>query len=349
MGLLQKLNLKTMENLQAWGVPNLVRYCGGWSPFPVGILLMLTLRCNLKCAMCLLAEHRAGGAELTLDELKALVDDLAASFRFKAFIHLTGGEPLLRHDVLDLLVHIKSRGFSCSLTTNGLLLEQHAEALVQSGLDRLQVSLDGPPEIHDQVRGMPGAHARALAGIRAVTAARRKSGFARPTVTVNTVVSRTNLDHLGDMIPIARADGADALSYQHLVFSACAGPDTAAPDIDRLLAELPRLKQQAREAGLPITFYPRMSDRQLRVYYAGNEKELSRKCVFPWYVVRVDTTGGITPCRGFVVENVRGKEGSFRRVWNSKRFRDYRRTLARQGVFEDCGRCCHRQYTGSSS
>jgi MoaA/NifB/PqqE/SkfB family radical SAM enzyme len=343
--LLRGMSLKAMENVQSLGLPNLIQYLGGWSPFPVGVVLMLTLRCNLRCAMCLQASEREGGApELSLAELEAVVDDLAASFRFKPFIHLTGGEPLLRRDTLALLAHVKERRFSASLTTNGLLLERHAAELVRLGLDRLHVSLDGPPEIHDAVRGVPGAHERAVAGIRAVVAARQELGEDRPAVTVNTVVSEANLAHLAAMIPIVQAAGADALSFQHLMFSSCTNLDQAPLDVDRLLTDIPRLQEQARAAGLPLTFFPRMSQARLRLYYQGREEDLKRKCVFPWYVVRVDWQGNVTPCRGFVAGNVKDQPGSFRQIWNGAHFRSFRRELARLGVFPDCGRCCHRQY-----
>ncbi len=345
LGFLQRINLKAIENLQSLGIPNLIQRLGGWSPFPLGIVLALTIRCNMRCAMCVQVEQREGGTpELTLNDLKGVLDDLAVSFRVKPFIHLIGGEPLLRHDFVPLLAYIKERGFNCSLTTNGLLLERHAAELVRLGLDRIHVSIDGPPQIHDEMRGVPGAHARAVAGIRALVAARQTQGANKPAITINTVITPQSLPHLAAMIPLARTAGADSLSFQHLIFSDCNRQDKAALDVDRLLADIPVLKQQAQAAGLPLTFYPRMSDKKLRTYYQGSEDELNRKCVFPWYVVRVDMLGNVTPCRGFVVDNVKTKSGSFRQVWNNRRFRDFCNELARQGIFSDCGRCCHRQY-----
>ncbi len=344
-GFLRRINLKAIENIQSLGIPNLIQRLGGWSPFPLGIVLALTIRCNMRCAMCVQVEEREKGTpELTLDDLKGVLDDLAASFHFKPFIHLIGGEPLLYRDLIPLLAYIKEQGFNCSLTTNGLLLERYAADLVRLGLDRIHVSIDGPPQIHDEVRGVPGAHARAIAGIRALVAARQAEGTSRPSITINTVITPESLPHLAAMVPIAQAAGADSLSFQHLMFSDCSRRDGAALDVDRLLADIPALKQQAKAVGLPLTFYPRMSDQKLRIYYQGSEDELNRKCVFPWYVTRVDMLGNVTPCRGFVVDNVKTKSGSFRKVWNSRRFRDFRNELARQGIFPDCGRCCHRQY-----
>jgi radical SAM protein with 4Fe4S-binding SPASM domain len=344
-GLPRRISLKAIENAQSLGLPNLIRFFAGWSPFPLGVVLTLTGRCNLNCDMCLQVEERQGGMpELALDELKGVVDDLARSFRFKPFVHLTGGEPLLRRDLLSLLAYIKERGFSCSLTTNGLLLQGHAQSLVRLGLDRLHVSLDGPAEIHDAVRGIPGAFDRTIEGIKALVAARTGLGVSCPAVTINTVISETNLPQLEAMILIAKNAGADGLSFQHLMFSSCVNQDLMPQDVDHLLSEIPGLKRKAKAAGLPLTFYPHMSEKTLRVYYTGSEDALKRRCIFPWYVVRVDTLGNISPCWIFVADNIKTKQASFREVWNSRRYREFRRELAKRGVFADCGRCCHRQY-----
>jgi hypothetical protein len=70
-----RLNLKAMENAQHLGLPNLIQYLGGWTPFPIGVVLSLTMRCNLACQMCPQVQMRAETdyPELTLEQLKAVV------------------------------------------------------------------------------------------------------------------------------------------------------------------------------------------------------------------------------------------------------------------------------------
>jgi len=342
-----KTNLKAIENFQAIRIPNLIQYLGGWSLIPVGIIITITEHCNLQCMMCPQVRDRQQQKslpELTLNELRNVVDDLAASFRPKPFIHLIGGEPLLYHQLLSLVAYIKERGFRCSLTTNGLRLERYATELVRLGTNRVHVSIDGPPHVHDQVRGVSGVYDHAIAGIKALVTARQSLQTNQPMITINTVITMANLLNLEEMIPIAKSVGVDSLSYQHLIFSDCSARGQMVPDVDQFLAKARQLRYQARTIGLPITFYPRMDEKKLRIYYQGSEDQLNRKCVFPWYVVRIDTLGNITPCRGCTIDNVKTKTDSFRQVWNNQRFRSFRNQLARIGVFPDCGRCCHRQY-----
>ena len=346
--MLYKLGLKKLETLQGPWLANLIQIFNGYSPFPLGIIFHLTLRCNLRCKMCPQVSIRREynpvkleELELSLAELKAIIDDLGSSFILKPSIHLTGGEPLLYNNFMEFVRYIKSKDFKCSFTTNGVLLEKYAKELVALGVECIHVSLDGPQYIYDRIVGVPGAYERAIAGIRAISEFKKELNKNKPLVIINCVITEDNYKDLVKMINIAREVGADSLSYQHLIFPDCDPPRI---DVDYLLDEIPKLKSKAIRLDLPITFYPRMKTQQVREYYLGASDELKGRCIFPWFVVRVSVGGDITPCRGYVVGNVRTKAETFREIWNNERFLAFRRKLAKLGIFPDCGRCCHRQY-----
>lgn len=88
---------------------------------------------------------------MTLAERRALGDERAG---FRPLIAFSGGEPLLYKDCVSLVRHIKARRLPCIVLTNGVLLGRHAEGLVESGLDAIAVSLDGPEAVHDEIRGV---------------------------------------------------------------------------------------------------------------------------------------------------------------------------------------------------
>ncbi len=143
--------------------------------------LSVTDRCNFRCVYCMPAEKidwLPRGDLLSFEEIGAVVR-AAVSLGIRRF-KLTGGEPLARAD-LPVLVRIL-RGFSgvseLSMTTNGSLLDEHAEALRRAGLDRLTVSLDtlDPHRFREITRG--GDLARVWAGI----AAARRAGFPHPKI-----------------------------------------------------------------------------------------------------------------------------------------------------------------------
>jgi MoaA/NifB/PqqE/SkfB family radical SAM enzyme len=114
---------------------------------PYAVSFWVTRRCNLNCEMCWVEhsrrlegdEYLRARDELTLDELKAVVDDIA---RWRPRVGITGGEPFLRRDALEFIAYVKSRGLRCGVNTNGTFLARDAEALVETGLDGIMVSVD---------------------------------------------------------------------------------------------------------------------------------------------------------------------------------------------------------------
>ncbi|MEW6669796.1 MAG: radical SAM protein [Thermodesulfobacteriota bacterium] len=123
-----------------------------------------TNRCNLRCKHCLLpdaGEPLAG--ELTTEEGYRLIDNLAEAG--VESLLLSGGEPLARGDILDL-VRYAARAIPVSINTNGYYLEEYAAGLKEVGLTSVQVSIDGATaESHDFLRGK-GSYDRALRGLQ---------------------------------------------------------------------------------------------------------------------------------------------------------------------------------------
>ena len=141
-----------------------------------------TRRCNLRCVHCYSqSENKAYGGELSTDEGLALLEDLA---RFGAPVVLfSGGEPLMRHDLLALVEAAVALGMRAVISTNGTLItESQAARLRGANLSYVGVSLDGLREVNDEFRGMPGAFDRALEGIRNCRQAGIKVGL-RFTIT----------------------------------------------------------------------------------------------------------------------------------------------------------------------
>lgn len=186
-----------------------VPYDFAYTRLPVLAELALTYRCNNACRFCYAGcgspagcgsqggpqggaspGSRAAAArrpELPTEKLKAIIDLFARDARLP-FFSFTGGEPLLRTDLEELVAHAASRRLVTNLVTNGTLIDRsRAESLAAAGLGSAQVSIEGPEAaLHDDLVGRPGAFEEALAGIAALRAA----GI--PTQT-NTTLSRPNL------------------------------------------------------------------------------------------------------------------------------------------------------------
>jgi MoaA/NifB/PqqE/SkfB family radical SAM enzyme len=164
--------------------------------FPAHPVWEMTTACNLRCIHC----HASGGKpapdELTTEEAKHLLDQLAevSEFRMVAF---TGGEPLVRNDLFELLAYSQALGFSNTLATNATLIDDAvARDLRRYGVVIGAVSLDGfDAETHDYVRGQPGAFEAALQGIRAL----RRAGI---PLHVNITAMEYNMDQLEPLMEL---------------------------------------------------------------------------------------------------------------------------------------------------
>jgi len=328
---------------------NILKPFGGYSPFPLHMDLVLTLRCNLACRMCNLRQDQNleyftpfSRPELTAAEWQAVIDDIGRSFYFKPNLNLLGGEPSLYRDYLTLASYAKQRGFRCTYTTNGSFLQRDAEQIVASGVDVIAVSIDGPQEIHDMIR-RTGVFSKALQGIQAVNEQKQAQSRPAPRIFLACAVSGDNWSQLHEVVSIAKAAGVNHVTFLHLQF-----PDadlgSHGIDVTGLKREIAVVREQAAHSQVSVSFYPYLKDGQIAPYYMLPADELGHGCVSPWVRLSIMPDGTITPCRGHVLGNVRSGPGSLRQVWNGPELLAYRRKLASSGTFDDCGRCCRREF-----
>jgi MoaA/NifB/PqqE/SkfB family radical SAM enzyme len=169
-------------------------------------------RCNLKCVHCYSHSlNREYSGELSTEEGKALIGDLA---RFGSPVILfSGGEPLLRKDLLDLGLLATAQGMRAVISTNGTLITRKlAGELKRIGLSYVGVSLDGMREINDRFRGAEGAFDAALAGIRNCQDAGIKVGL---RFTIN----RRNAADIPQIFDLIEEENIPRICFYHLVYA----------------------------------------------------------------------------------------------------------------------------------
>jgi AdoMet-dependent heme synthase len=153
-----------------------------------------TQSCDLACKHCrAAAQPTAHPDQLSHEESKNLIDQIA-DMHIPIFV-FTGGDPLKRPDVYDLIRYGASKGVQIALTPSAtpLLTREAIQKLKQAGLVRLGISLDGStPEIHDTFRGLPGAYARTIQAIE-------WAGEAGIPIQVHTTISRHNAHDLDNL------------------------------------------------------------------------------------------------------------------------------------------------------
>lgn len=185
------------------------------APRPV-VVWALTKACNLRCVHCY-ASASPGPApgELTHEEGEALLEDLAG-FGVPAVL-FSGGEPLVRPDALELIAKARGLGLSCTLSTNGLMIDDAmADGLAACGLRYAGISLDGIPSRHDKLRGQKGAFEGSVAAIKRC----RSRGI---KVGVRFTVHALNVTDLDEIFDVCLEQGVERLCVYHLAYAGRGG------------------------------------------------------------------------------------------------------------------------------
>lgn len=198
-------------------------------------------RCNLRCAHCYAGSaDRAYRGELTTAEGGALIDDLA---RFGVPVILfSGGEPLMRPDILELIARARARGVRAVLSTNGTLITPGlARELKRLDLSYAGISLDGLESTHDRFRGAAGAFRRAMAGLEAC----REAGI---KVGLRFTISRRTREDIPGIFSLLRERRIPRVCFYHLVYAG-RGSRLAAEDLSReqTRREVDRIMDLTRE------------------------------------------------------------------------------------------------------
>jgi 12,18-didecarboxysiroheme deacetylase len=184
----------------------------------------VTRACNLNCVHCYArAVDRTHEKELTHDQGLALIDDLDA-FGVPVIL-FSGGEPLMRPDLVELAKHAVSKGMRAVISTNGTLITpKKAKELKNIGLSYVGVSLDGMEAVNDRFRGKKGAFQDALAGIRNCQEAGLKVGL---RFTIN-LMNVSEIPHIFDLL---EEYDIPRVCFYHLVYAG-RGSDLVEQDLD---------------------------------------------------------------------------------------------------------------------
>jgi 12,18-didecarboxysiroheme deacetylase len=172
----------------------------------------VTRACNLKCVHCYAhATDDATSNELSTDEGRRMIDDLA-EFGVPVLL-FSGGEPLVRKDLPDLAAYAVEKGMRAVISTNGTLIgRETAQTLKKIGLSYVGISLDGLEPVNDHFRGVKGAFAKAMKGIRNCQEAGIKVGL---RFTIN----KQNVQEIGGIFDLLEEMEIPRVCFYHLVYA----------------------------------------------------------------------------------------------------------------------------------
>jgi pyrroloquinoline quinone biosynthesis protein E len=305
-------------------------------PNPLALIAEVTHRCPLHCVYCSNPLQLAGtDAELSTEQWMSVLQQSGKLGMLHA--HFTGGEPLARQDLTELIASARAAGLYTNLITSGLgLSEQRLGALVAAGLDHIQISFQDSREGPANWIAGAKAHAHKIELSRLI---RRRGDGKRLAFTVNLVVHRQNLDHLEEMIAFIEQLNPDRVEIAHAQYYGWALANRA--------ALMPTRAQIDAAVEIVAAAEKRMAGR-VRIdsvvpdYYAKYPKA----CMGGWgrRLMLINPAGKVLPCHaaevipGMTFENVREKTLEW--IWRESA--SFRRFRGEDWMPEPCRSCDRR-------
>ena len=291
----------------------------------------VTRECNLKCSHCYInAADKKLENELTTEEGKRLIDQLCeVSY---PLLVLSGGEPLLRQDIYELIEYGSSKGLKMGLGSNGSLIDDTvAKKLKNAGITTVSISIDSHVEAqHDDFRGVVGSWEKAVNAIKVLRAN-------NVLVQVNTTLTHENYNQIDAIMSLSEDLGVENF---HLFFLVPTGRGVKIDDISPQKYEDMITNTFAKVSKHRLNVRPSCAPQFMRIAQGMglDMRQWIRGCIAGMYYCRIYPNGDITPCPYLPVKIGNVREKSFKEIWqNADVFKTLRDPYTLTGKCGECG------------
>lgn len=305
--------------------------------------IRLTKGCNLRCPHCYVNAGLPLENELTLKEIKSIIDQLA---KLKAFyVFYTGGEPFIRKDIIEILNYTNKKGLGISISSNGILLNKEIlEKIKNIPFTLFQISLDGTKEVHNSIRGD-------VAWERAIKSIKLAKSILKNNIGIGTVITKRNWNILDKIINEGANAGADTFTLLCLILTGRADdvqnptPKEFLSSIESAFNQYSLLKSKlkiAKDTTVPPALLPKiLRDNGVHLTFAP--------CSFPYYL-GINSDGSVAPCDGLfnskemIIGNIR--ENSLAEIWSKSKLLKELIKVNPADLRGVCKKCIYKDYCG---
>lgn len=321
---------------------------------PLSYTFEPTVQCNSNCNFCYQRTLKKEiNKEMSLGQIRQVFDTLKLDDQV---VNLIGGEIFVRDNIFEILEYFKERNIWSYIATNGTLFKEDlVNKLLKYNIRGIGFSLDGPQDIHNQIRNFKDAFKRVIEAIE-LTKDRFRIG-------VNCVIQERNIDSLTEVVLIAHNLKIKELNFQLEVFTT----PKALEDTRQILgwndlavslqlksnsgydfpieiweAKWNEVRKTGKKLGMDINIYPSLFNKYIRtcVQRRLRDSELRLMCDV-LLVGRIDPYGNVIPCP--IIRKSFGNllESPFKEIWNSQDFREFRHKMAMNNLLPICENCCN--------
>jgi radical SAM protein with 4Fe4S-binding SPASM domain len=308
---------------------------------PLSVLWDITYECNLSCPHCLSVSGKAQKDELSLEEVKAVIDQMAAQKVFT--ITFCGGEPLIRGDIFDIFEYVTQYDMGIKLSTNGTLItEKTMKHFEEYNVFAVQVSIDGCEETHDAFRKKRGAYKKSISALRLLA----EAGYYTVVAPVLTKRNVGDLDHI-----IEAAIDVHAAAVTPSMFLPSGRGKTNRKNLALSSEEIRQcvshLSDKQAELGNSLVVemegvYPDKYLNSESIKSCASEMQANLGCSAGNTQAVITSTGKLVPC-SFLYDFVAGdlRKNTLENIWMHSEVMNVFRNIRKKDLKGKCGDCAH--------
>ena len=220
---------------------------------PSSFLIEVTNTCNLRCPLCSVHKLNRKKKTLKFEELKYIVDNTPAIKHIGFYIL---GEPLLCRDLFKMVRYCSNKQITTGFSTNGMLIDKYIDEIFESGLDYIQITIDGAyAESHKKYR-IVSYFKKVCENIEKLTNEKKRRNAKKPYIKIQTLVFKFNEHQLKDIIELTKRLGVDAINFKA---PSIGKDDKSKFEIEKLMKEyIPENKSRYNRYSLNIKYYKDM-------------------------------------------------------------------------------------------
>ena len=360
---MEGLSTKKLRHLNIKYLPQRIFFGPEW------IVLGVNNICNLHCKMCDVGtgfqgsnfyHHLMGARPVNMPlELIFRIIEQTARYYPKAKLGYGFTEPSIYPYLVESLRFAEEKNLYTSITTNALLLEKQAKDLSNAGLNALCVSLDGPPEIHNRIRGNRRSFEKAYAGMEKIIS----GSNGKPEVSVYCTITEWNIGHLHEFADLFRDMPLKRMGFMHTNFvtennarmhnekygehypatvSSLEQVTLEKMNLKALLEDISEIKNTAFP--FQVIFSPEIDSLSgLRRFYFEPQKFVGAFCFDSFRNLMIKSDGSVIPSHGRCYKVNVGNiyQHTLKEIWDSGTLKKFRKTLIDAGgLLPACSRCC---------
>ena len=336
---------------------------------PEWLVLGVNNLCNLHCKMCDVGtgyaesnfyHHLVGARPLNMPkELIFRIFDQAAKYYPQAKMGYAFTEPIIYPHLVESLTYASEKGLFTSITTNALKLRKMAKELADSGLNEIYISLDGPEEIHNEIRGNKKSFQWAVEGMEKTFGLEGQ----KPEISLFCTITEWNIGKLVEFLECFKGMPLGRVGFMHTNFtpkevaehhnsiyggsypateSNLEEVDLNNMDLNLLWEEVKEIK--SRDWGFPVFFAPELGNEEaMRSFYLNPAQLVGKVCNDAFRNIMIKSDGTVIPAHGrcYRVEAGNLYNTELPEIWNSVELSRFRKTLMKAGgLLPACARCC---------